>query len=279
MTVLAVGQMTATASLDDNLATCATLAAEAAARGAGLLALPECFSFMGEKDRDVLDVAEPLDGPRLAQYRALAQTHGLWLSLGGFQERGPDGDHIYNTHVIIDDSGRIVAHYRKVHLFDVDIPGGPKLLESNGTAPGDTLVACASPVGRLGLSICYDLRFPAHFASLADAGAEVLLVPAAFTLETGKEHWEPLLRARAIENQCYVAAPAQRGRHNPRRHSFGHAMIIDPWGTIVAQCPDETSLCTAPIAPEALARVRTRMPVARHRRDDVYARPVTIVES
>jgi len=270
--LLAVGQMTATADVDENHATCRSLVEKAKARGAELLVLPENFAFMGEKDDESKAIAEPLDGPLLARYRALAKEHEIWLCLGGFPERGPADGRSFNTHVVVNADGEIAAAYRKLHLFDVDVAGGPRLLESKGTAPGDTLVTVDSPVGQLGLSICYDLRFPELYLSLAQAGAEVLLVPAAFTLTTGKEHWETLLRARAIETQCFVAAAAQRGVHNARRQSFGHAMIIDPWGTVVAQCADHTGIAVAEVDLEWMTRVRQQIPVWNHRRPEVYGR-------
>ena len=269
MSLLAVAQMTSTNDIEKNLATVGDLVARAVARGARVLSLPECFAFVGESDGEVLRVMEPLSGPLLTRYRALAHEHRLWLSLGGFPERGPDDARSYNTHVVVDDEGEIAATYRKLHLFDVEI-GVSRYLESGAVARGDDVVTADSPVGKLGLSICYDLRFPELYLSLAQLGAEVLLVPAAFTLTTGKEHWEALLRARAIENQCYVAAAAQTGRHNPRRDTFGHAMIIDPWGTVVATCSDGTGIAVADVDSSFIGAVRQRIPVWRHRRADVY---------
>jgi predicted amidohydrolase len=268
--LLAVGQMTASNKPDDNHAIVTEQIAEAKRRGASLIVLPECFAFMGEKDREVLGVAEPLEGPFFSRFAALAKAHGIWVAFGGFPEKGPDDDHCYNTQVLVDDTGTIRSTYRKIHLFDVDIPGGPRLLETNGTAPGRDVVAADSPVGKLGLTICYDLRFPELYLSLAKLGAQVLLAPAAFTLTTGKEHWEVLLRARAIETQCYVAAAAQRGRHNDRRHSYGHAMIVDPWGSVIAQVVDGTGIAVAEIDLDHLKSVRQRMPVMAHRRPDIY---------
>lgn len=184
----------------------------AAAAGAKVLFLPENFSFLGRSPAESLAIAEPLDGPLMKRYQDLAKQHKIWLSLGGFQEKGPDSSHLYNTHVIIDDSGDIKASYRKIHLFDVDVPGGPRLKESEFTVPGEGLSCVSTPFGKLGLSVCYDLRFPALYQKLAfQMGAEILLVPAAFTVPTGEAHWHTLLRARAIETQCYVIAAAQAG--------------------------------------------------------------------
>lgn len=215
-----------------------------------------------------LAIAEPLTGPTIARYSALAKRLGLWLSLGGFQEKGPDPSHLFNCHVIIDAGGHIAATYRKIHLFNVDVPGGPVLMESRFTSPGTQLAVCDSPAGRLGLSVCYDLRFPEVYQRLVlDMGAEVLLVPSAFTVATGKAHWEVLLRARAIETQCYVVAAAQAGRHNEKRESYGHSIIVDPWGTVVGKLddPHATGIAVAEVDLDAMRKVRERMPVAEHR--------------
>ncbi len=270
MTLIAVGQMTATHEVEKNFETCRALVAQAKERGAKLLSLPECFAFLGAKDTDLLSFMRPLDDELVDRYRALAKEHGLWLSLGGFQERGPDEQHAYNTHLLVDDAGELVSVYRKLHLFDVDIPGGPRLLESKATARGDSLVVKGTPVGKVGMSICYDLRFAELYLALRKRGAEVLLVPAAFTSTTGKAHWETLLRARAIETQCYVAAAAQHGRHNERRESHGEAMIIDPWGAVLARCGEGTGVAVADVDLAYLEGVRRRLPVLEHRRPEVY---------
>lgn len=267
--LVAVGQMTSSNKVDDNLATCRALAEAARARGARLLCLPECFAFMGASDGESRQVMEPLDGPLFGRFRDIARDAGLWVAFGGFPEK-LDADRNHNAHVVVDDTGAIRAVYRKLHLFDVVLQNGTPYRESACTAPGRELVVTESPVGALGLSICYDLRFPELYRSLADRGARVLLVPAAFTLTTGKEHWEALLRARAIENQCWVVAAAQTGRHNEKRDTYGHAMIIDPWGTVVAQCRDGTGIAVAEVDSAFQDAVRARMPVWQHRRLDVY---------
>ena len=266
--LLAVGQMTSTADVEANLRTCAQLAQQAKERGAALLSLPENFAFMGAADGESRRVMEPLDGPLFSRCRAIAKDHGLWMCFGGFQEKADD-EHNHNAHVVVDDQGVIRSVYRKLHLFDVQL-GTSTYKESACVAPGTDIVVADSPLGKLGLSICYDLRFPELYLALAKRGAQVLLVPAAFTLTTGKEHWEALLRARAIETQCYVAAAAQCGRHNDKRDTFGHAMIVDPWGTVVAQCHDGTGIAVAEVDLAFLESVRTRIPVWQHRRPDVY---------
>jgi predicted amidohydrolase len=265
---LAVGQMTSTDDVDANLAACDRLCAQAAAAGANLLVVPECFAFIGRGDADVAKWMAPLESPLFRRFADLAVKHTLWVCFGGFPEQHTD-THAYNAHVVVDDHGVVRDVYRKIHLFDVVLPS-LTLKESAATSPGDRVVVADSPVGKLGLTVCYDLRFGELYRALAARGAEVLLVPAAFTLTTGKEHWEVLLRARAIENQCYVAAAAQTGRHNDKRESYGHAMIIDPWGTVIAQCRDGEGIAVADVDTAWIQAVRARIPIAQHRRPDVF---------
>ncbi|EFJ42479.1 hypothetical protein VOLCADRAFT_66991 [Volvox carteri f. nagariensis] len=265
---IAVAQMTAGGDQAANLNTCARLAKEAVEAGCRMLFLPECFSFIGENQGESVAAAQPLTGPLMTAYRELARSLGLWMSLGGFQEEGPDPRHIYNTHVVVDSNGDLAARYRKIHLFDVDVPNGPVLMESRSTAPGSEAVVVDTPAGRLGLTTCYDLRFPELFAHLTwERGAQILAVPSAFTVVTGAAHWEVLLRARAIECQSYVVAAAQAGRHNARRESYGHALVVDPWGTVVARLSDPrvTGIAVADVDLGHLGRVREKMPCQLHR--------------
>jgi predicted amidohydrolase len=265
---IAVGQLTSGDDVDQNLAACGRLCAQAKERGAALLLLPENFAFLGRGDGDTVRVMQPLDGPLFSRFRALASQHGLWISFGGFPETH-DATHAHNAHVLVDDQGAVQRVYRKIHLFDVEI-GVSQYRESAAITAGSEVVVADSPVGKLGMSVSYDLRFPELYQSLGRRGAQVLLVPAAFTLLTGKEHWEVLLRARAIENQCYVAAAAQTGRHNDKRDTYGHAMVVDPWGTVVAQCRDGEGVAVADVDPAWIDAVRKRIPVAAHRRPDLY---------
>ncbi|KVI06914.1 Carbon-nitrogen hydrolase [Cynara cardunculus var. scolymus] len=261
---IAAAQMTSINDLATNYATCSRLVKEAASAGAKLLCFPENFSFVGAKDGDSLKIAEPLDGPIMKGYCALARESNMWLSLGGFQERGSDDAHLCNTHVLIDDAGNIRSTYRKMHMFDVNVPGGAVFKESR-----KEIVAMDSPFGRLGLTVCYDLRFPELYQQLRfHHGAEVLLVPAAFTKVTGEAHWEILLRARAIETQCYVIAAAQAGKHSEKRESFGDTLIIDPWGTVIGRLPDRvsTGIAVADIDFSMIESVRTKMPISQHRK-------------
>ena len=189
--------------------------------------LPECVDFVGEKKDQAFELAEPLDGPLMDKYKALAADSSIWLSLGSLHVRDPDPatKKIHNTHVVIDDQGCVAATYDKVHLFDVDIPTF-RIKESDFAVFGDSLkVPIQSPVGKVGLAICYDMRFPELALSLAKSGAEILTYPSAFTVATGYAHWEAILRARAIETQCYVIAAAQVGQHNAKRSSYGHSVV------------------------------------------------------
>ena len=268
---IAVGQMCASSDVEKNFEVVADLCSQAKDRGCSMLFLPECFAFIGVKGTDALAVMEPLNGPLLGRYRELAAKNGLWLSLGGFAEQGPDCDRRFNAHIIVNDAGEIRASYRKIHLFDVDMGdvNGPVLMESRSAAAGETLVTCDSPAGKLGLTVCYDLRFPEMFARLRyELGCEMMLVPSAFTKPTGQAHWETLLRARAIETQSYVVAAAQAGVHSEGRASHGHAMIVDPWGKVVAELDGEgTGIAVADVDLGYLKDVRSRIPVETHRRD------------
>ncbi|RMH39404.1 MAG: carbon-nitrogen hydrolase family protein [Deltaproteobacteria bacterium] len=273
VTVAAV-QLCATEDVDRNLAECRRWVAEAASRGARLVALPECYAFLGRDEAQKRAIAEVLDeaspGPILAATREWARDHRVWLIGGGMAERPAGdaaGDKVYNTLVVFAPDGRLAAAYRKIHLFDVDIPGGATLRESDSTLAGDEVVTVATPLGVLGLSICYDLRFPELYRRLVDQGAEILAIPSAFTAFTGAAHWHVLVRARAIENQAFVVAPAQVGRHNDRRESYGHSLIVDPWGGVLAECDGaHPGIAVAEIDLDVLRTRRAQMPCLEHRR-------------
>jgi predicted amidohydrolase len=264
----AAAQLCATDDVAANLAVCRALAEEAARRGAELFALPECFGFLARRPGDRLAVAEHLDrpGPIVEMVREIARRHGMWVIAGGLPEASPEPGKTYNTCLVVDPSGETRAVYRKIHMFDVKIPGRAELCESATTAAGSEVVAVDTPLLRLGLSICYDVRFPELYRDLAaERGAEMLLVPSAFTAHTGEAHWHTLLRARAIENQCFVVAPAQHGRHSQARASYGHTLIVDPWGGVLAELPEGDGVAVAEIDPALLARVRGEMPCRAHR--------------
>jgi predicted amidohydrolase len=199
----------------------------------------------------------------------LAARLGVHLILGGMPERSSEEGRVYNTCVLLDPTGGVAAQYRKIHLFDVDFPGAATTLRESSTVSAgevDQAVVAPTPWGGLGLSVCYDVRFPELYRRLTENGARILTVPAAFTLHTGKDHWHVLLRARAIENQCFVLAPAQQGRHSPTRVTYGHSLIIDPWGTVLADCPDGEGIALAELDFSTLERVRTELPCLAHRR-------------
>jgi deaminated glutathione amidase len=261
-------QLCSTHDLSANLARCAELTAQAAAEGAQLVVLPECFSFLGRHEGDKLAIAEALDGngPVMTTLRELATRHGIWILGGGTPElvRG-DNKRTYNTAVTIDPHGELMARYRKIHLFDVEIPGGAVLRESDATAPGDELVVVDVAGVPIGVSICYDVRFPELYRQLVkDMGAEVLVVPAAFTAHTGAAHWHLLMRARAVEDQAWVVAPAQWGRHNEKRESYGHSLVVDPWGTIVGERAEGDGVVVVTLDGAAVEKRRTQMPCLRH---------------
>jgi len=264
-------QMTSTADVERNLSTARRLIEKAALRGAQLISIPENFAFMGPTEKEKLAMAQPADGSIIQGFRDLAKTLKVTLSLGGFQERTPDPQRPWNTHFIIGPDGAVLADYHKVHLFDVELADGSVHKESHHTMPGKQAVAVKVPSldAVLGLSVCYDLRFPELYRTMVEQGARVLLVPAAFTLHTGKDHWEILLRARAIENLSYVVAAAQYGKHNDKRSTYGKAMIVDPWGLVIARCSDREDVCIAEIDLGYAEELSKGLPCLQHRRPDV----------
>ncbi len=269
--VAAAAQLTSKTSIDENLTTCARLAADAAARKAKLLVLPECFAFIGETIEARHAIAERLDtsapGPILKALVEIAKTYQMWIVAGGLPEAtdevGPEL--AYNTCLVLSPAGEITCRYRKIHLFDVDIPGKAQFKESSFTTAGEDVVVAETALAKLGLTICYDVRFPELYRKLASQGAQILLVPAAFTAHTGEAHWHTLLRARAIENQCFVIAAGQVGQHNKKRETYGHSLIIDPWGETLAECKQGVGLAVAEVDPGRLSAVRERMPCHQHR--------------
>jgi deaminated glutathione amidase len=261
----AVVQMTSTAEVERNLAAAEALVETAARRGAAFVALPENFAFLRSEGEPVPE-AQPLDGPWVARMAGLARRLAVTLLLGSLPERIAGSPKVHNTSVLLGPDGRVLATYRKVHLFDIDLPGLEHLKESRAVVAGEEAVVAAAPFGPLGLSICYDLRFPELYRELVRRGARVLAVPSAFTERTGKAHWEVLLRARAIENLAYVVAPAQVGHHGGGRTSHGHALIVDPWGVVLAQAADGEGMALAELDLDRQDRVRRDLPALLHRR-------------
>lgn len=264
--IAAVVQLTSTDDVTRNVQHARTWITEAAHAGATLIALPENFGFMGQ-ERDVLQHAQSVeDGPFIAPLRQLARDLHVSILAGSMPERGPTPDHIYNTSVLIGADGNTVAIYRKIHLFDVDLAGHARYLESAHVIPGEKACLTSLDHWPIGLSVCYDVRFPELYRHLRAAGARILTVPAAFTLHTGKDHWEPLLRARAIENQCYVLAPGQFGSHGHGRTTWGKSMIIDPWGHVIAMVSEGEGFAVARLDPIYQDRIRAQIPCEAHRR-------------
>jgi predicted amidohydrolase len=258
-------QLRSTDDLVANLARADHWIARAAGYGAKLVATPENTTFLGPSETK-LAAAEPIDGPTGRHFADLARSLGIHLLVGSVAER-LDEHRCWNTSLLYGPDG-LLARYRKLHLFDVDVPGGPRFVESAHVAAGDDVVVVATPLGRIGLTVCYDVRFPELYAACVAAGAEVLTVPSAFTFVTGQAHWHALLRARAIETQCYVLAPAQEGRHDATgaRHSYGHSLLVDPWGVVLADAADGEGLALAEVDLGRVRAVRAAMPVATHRR-------------
>jgi predicted amidohydrolase len=262
-------QLNSTSEKDRNLATAERLVRAAAADGAELVALPEKWNLLAAGE-DLLAGAEPLDGPSLTAARAWARELEIHLLAGSIAERG--GEKAWNTSVLIGPDGHDLATYRKLHLFDVDA-GGVAYRESEYEQAGTELVT--APVGdlTLGMTVCYDLRFPELFRILALRGARLIAVPSAFTTATGRDHWEVLLRARAIEDQVFVIAPNQFGAAPPHFQSFGHSAIVDPWGTILALAPEEECFIAADVDFAAQDRVREELPSLSNRRPEAYLWP------
>ncbi|MGE0826361.1 MAG: carbon-nitrogen hydrolase family protein [Candidatus Binatia bacterium] len=257
-------QMTASSSKEENLTKAETFIRLAADRGASLVVLPEVFAWRGSRTEECAQV-EAIPGPTSDQLCEVAQRHHLYILGGSFLAKS-DEVRSYNTSLLINPDGEILAHYRKIHLFDIDIPGQVRVKESDTKKPGQEVVTCQTPLGMFGLSVCYDLRFPELYRELANRGAEVIFVPSAFTFPTGAAHWEPLLRARAIENQAYIIAPNQIGKNPHGYADYGNSMIIDPWGKVITRAPDKECIITAEIDRDYLEKVRRELPSLSHRR-------------
>jgi predicted amidohydrolase len=265
---VAVVQLDATGDVDANVACAVQLADEAAAGGSRLVALPEYLQFRGP-DAGFRASARPVPGPFTDAFAAVARRRDVWILVGSLAETSSDPDRPHNTSVLIGPDGSIAATYRKIHLFDVAVDAGPVDTESTRVTAGETTVVADVDGVAIGLSICYDLRFPELYRSLALAGAEVLAVPANFTERTGRDHWEILLRARAIENGAWVLAPSQIGGP-PGSPAFGRSMIVDPWGTVVAQAADQVGIIRADVETDRVAAVRRQIPVLANRRPAAY---------
>ncbi|MBN1239828.1 MAG: carbon-nitrogen hydrolase family protein [Gammaproteobacteria bacterium] len=262
-------QMTSGRDVERNLADARELIAQAAEQGAELIVLPENFSFLGADDAERLAAAEaPGDGPAQRFLAERAAAHGVWL-VGGTVPIRDRNDRARSRSMLMSPDGKCAAAYDKIHLFDVAIPGQEQesYRESATTVPGDQVVAHPTPLGRIGMTVCYDIRFPALFHRLATLGTDLLVVPAAFTVPTGRVHWQPLLQARAIESLTFVVAAAQWGEHAGGRRTYGHSMIVGPWGEVLAVREEGAGVVSAELDMIGLERIRNQFPVLQHRRE------------
>ncbi|CAM3229680.1 Deaminated glutathione amidase [Sphingomonas antarctica] len=264
---VALLQMNSGIDPDANAATIEAAIAEAAAGGATMLFTPEMSGLL-DRDRKRADghLRDEREDPALARACAAAKAHGIWVALGSLAVRGSADGRLANRSFVIDAAGEIVARYDKMHMFDVDVGAGDSWRESAAYAPGSGAVTVETPLGTLGLTICYDLRFPALHAALSNAGATVIAAPAAFTVPTGEAHWHVLQRARAIENAAFVVAAAQTGEHQDGRRTFGHSLVIDPWGKVLLDMGDAPGVAFCDIELTAVDEARSRVPVIKHRR-------------
>ena len=269
MSILRAGLLQTTTGIDPaaNARAIGEGLAALAAEGAALAFTPEMSGLLDRnRDRAMASATDEARDPTLAAAREAAAKHGLWVHLGSLAIREPGAERLANRGFVIDASGEIVARYDKMHLFDVDLAGGERYRESATYAPGTQAVVAETPWGRLGLSICYDIRFPALYQALTGAGATILAVPAAFTRPTGAAHWHVLLRARAIEGACFVVAAAQTGVHEDGRATYGHSLVVDPWGEVLLDMGEAPGLGFAEIDPVLQEDVRARVPALKHRR-------------
>lgn len=265
-------QMTSTRDVEANLREAGRLVAEAARQGAQLVVLPENFSFLGATDADRVAAIEPYgDGPAQRFLAETAEALGIWL-VGGtipIRDGGDGGARASSRSLLLGPDGRVAAHYDKIHLFDVDVPGraNERYSESATTAAGTRVVAAATPLARIGMTVCYDIRFPALYHRLSMLGTDIVVVPAAFTVPTGEVHWLPLLQARAIESLVYVVAAGQWGEHAGGRKTYGHSSILSPWGELLAELPAGPGVVCADLDMIRQSELRQRFPTLSHRRE------------
>ncbi|XP_068219814.1 nitrilase and fragile histidine triad fusion protein NitFhit [Palaemon carinicauda] len=264
--------MTSISDKKENLATCEDLLKKAAAAGAKMVFLPEACDYIAKSKEESIEMAESIHGPLVTRYCNLASSLGIWLSLGGLHIKEKDENKVSNTHIVISDKGEIESTYKKTHLFSVHIPEKNLHLEESSyiTSGGEIHPPVITPVGKVAMAICYDMRFPELSLIQRRLGAQILTYPSAFTVTTGIAHWETILRCRAIESQCYVIAAAQTGQHNEKRSSYGHSLIVDPWGKVLSEISEGTGIAVADIDLGYVEKIRKEMPVVKHRRSDLY---------
>uniref|UniRef100_A0A915CP40 Nitrilase and fragile histidine triad fusion protein NitFhit n=1 Tax=Ditylenchus dipsaci TaxID=166011 RepID=A0A915CP40_9BILA len=266
--LVAICQLTSQHDLAENLRVCSEMVERAKARDCKMVFFPECFDYIGRDRAETIALAMEEHSDYISKFRELARQNNMWLSLGGFHHKDTKNKLLpFNTHLIINQDGETSGSYQKLHLFDLDIPGKVRLMESEFSEQGTELKSpVETPVGKVG--IC---AVPRAVIVEQVQGAEILTFPSSFTVNTGLAHWEALLRARAIETQCYVVAAAQTGKHNDKRSSYGHAMAVDPWGAVIAQCSETVDMCFAEINLDYVKQIRTMQPVFGHRRADLYS--------
>ncbi|KAE9553272.1 hypothetical protein FO519_003530 [Halicephalobus sp. NKZ332] len=269
--LIAVTQLTCTHDKEQNFLKCKNMVERARELGCKMIFFPECTDYIGRNRQEALDLAENEEGSTIKALSELAKNNQIWISIGGFHNKKDASKHPYNTHLILNSEGLIIERYDKLHQFNLDIPGTRLLEREFSTAGENAIQPVTTPVGKIGMNICYDVRFPEMGIFYRRRGAHILTYPAAFTVPTGSLHWEVLLRSRAIENQCYVIAAAQFGVHNPNRISYGHAMVVDPNGAVVAQCSDKEDMIVANIDLDYLDVIRSRLNMIGDRRGDVYS--------
>jgi predicted amidohydrolase len=269
-------QLNSNEDKERNLEVAGTLVRGAAKDGAELIVLPEKFNVLGGVDQ-MSEGAEPLDGPTLRWARSLAAELGVWIVAGSIVERLEAQEKLRNTSALVGPDGEIESVYRKIHMFDVEV-GGVTYRESDTEAPGEEIVVAGAGDLSLGMAICYDLRFPEVFRILALRGARAVALPSAFTLHTGKDHWEVLVRARAIENQFFMVAAGQIGKHPPDHESYGRSMIVDPWGVTLAVAPDSESYIVAELDLDVQDRIREKLPSLANRKPATYNWPDAVLE-
>jgi nitrilase len=268
VSIFAAIQMASGSQLSANLSMAEQLMSDAVKAGAQMLVLPESFSFIGRRDEDILETCEePGYGPLQDFLAEQARLHGVWLCGGTIPLKSPDSNRVYASSLVYNAQGEQVSRYDKIHLFDVELLGADEQYTESATIyPGDAVVVTDTPFGRVGMAVCYDLRFPELFRELVNKGAEVIFLPAAFTALTGKAHWDVLVRARAIENLCYIVAAAQGGYHINGRSTYGHSMIVDPWGGASQLNSTTPGIITAEVKSDYLYSTRRSFPALEHRR-------------
>lgn len=265
---IAVAQMDSQNDKGENMRTACRLIDEAVSQGAKLVSFPEVMNLSGENVGEG-GGHEPIPGYTTQLLMEKAKEHGIYIHSGSFMEKIPEEERAYNASVLIDPEGQIIAHYRKLHTFDVTLPDGTVCDESARVRPGDRIVTVDTALGKMGLSVCYDIRFPELYRLMALEGAQILFAPASFTMPTGKDHWETILRTRAIENGCYLVAADQIGQ-KVRFTAYGNSMVVDPWGTVIARSSDKVGLIYADIDLDYLDAVRAKIPSLINRRADMY---------